>query len=149
MKPLQVPRTATSAELWNVYVKLCFLGAPDYSPTQRIAHLAFLYDAEVQNGGHHQYFENQGLAKARETVLALDLLGAQRQRHALEAAVKIYERINPEERKAESREEFAEAALEGHYRHFDDAFSGAKPDLTEYLKAWLHSNLDDFVERIP
>jgi len=103
--PLSVSRAAAAADpdlLWNTFVKLCFLGTEDYTPTQRIAHLAYLCDAEVQNGGHFQYFENRGLASARETLLALGLLGAGAQKSILEGAARKYEEINPEEHKVAS-----------------------------------------------
>jgi len=47
--------------VWNAFVDL--IATEDYadlSPLQRKAHLVFWYESEVQNGGHGQYFENQG-----------------------------------------------------------------------------------------
>jgi hypothetical protein len=146
--PLSVSRTAAAADpylVWNTFVKLCFLGTEDYTPAQRIAHLAFLYDAEVQNGGHYQYFENKGLAAARETMLALDRLGARSLMSILEGAVRKYEEINPEEHKVGSPEEFIEGALEGHYEDFDAAYSRCTPTLEEFLKTCLDSHFAEFI----
>lgn len=45
--------------VWNAFVDL--LAMEEYSAMsdlQKRACLAFWYDAEVQNGGHHQVFEN-------------------------------------------------------------------------------------------
>ena len=61
---------------WNQYVSL--IGLAPYeglTPVQRVAHLAFLYDAEVQNGGHLQYFANSAGRRWRETLDALTVLG--------------------------------------------------------------------------
>lgn len=149
MQPLQVSRTAAAADpalVWNTFVKVCCWGGLDYSPTQRIAHLAFIYDAEVQNGGHHQYFENQGMAYARETLLALDLLGSEAQHRILEDAIRKHEQINPEELRSDSLEDFVESAREGHFQVHDDSYDACKPELDAYLKAWLDSNLADFIE---
>ena len=150
MKSMQVSRVAAASDphlLWNTFVKLCFSGEPDPTPVQRVAQQAMLYDVEVQNGGHFQYFENQGLAAARETVLALEQLGARRERETLEAAIRTHERVNPHEKRVGSREEFVEGALEGHYDEFDHAY-GASP-LDELLKIWLNSHFDEFIEWIP
>ena len=70
--------------LWNDFVDL--LATSDYkdlSQTQRVAYLAFLYDSEVQNGGHLQYFENRGTGRVEESIGALDRLGAPCQRDVL------------------------------------------------------------------
>ena len=147
MKRPTVSKAAAAADpnlVWNTVVDFCFCGR-DFTPTQRIAHLAFLYDGEVNNGGHYQFFENKGLEAAKETLLALDLLGASRQRSTLEAAITIYRRINPEQTKVASLEEFAEGAREGHYDRFDQSYYACKPTLEEYLKAWLDSNQDEFI----
>jgi hypothetical protein len=152
MKPMQVSRTAAASDpdlLWNAYVKLCFWYDPDYTPAQQAASQAMLYDAELQNGGHFQYFENHGLAVAREAVLALDRLGARRQKETLEGAIRKHEQVNPKEKRVESVADFSEVALKGHYDEFDRAYSNLSPPLEEYLKAWLDSNLHEFIEWIP
>jgi len=146
--PFSVSKTAAAADpylVWNSFVNLCFSGSAEYSPTQRIAHMAFLYDAEVQNGGHYQYFENGGLSAAKETILALDLLGAGSQKAILEGATQIYEKINPSEETATTLEEFSEGALEGNYGESDSQYYQCKPPLEEHLKAWLDSHFTDFI----
>lgn len=77
---------------WNAFVDiLAQEDSEDLSPIQRVAHLAFWYDAEVQNGGHGQYFDTMGLAKARETVDALELIGLRCQANALRRALESVE----------------------------------------------------------
>lgn len=148
MVPISISRTAAAADphlVWNAFVKLCFSGPVDYTATQRVAHMAFLYDAEVQNGGHYQYFENRGLTAARETILALDLLGADRQKDILEGAIRKYEEVNPNEHEAESLQEFSDGALEGNYGDFDSRYYDCKPPLEDLLKTWLDSHFADFI----
>lgn len=79
--------------VWNAFVDL--LAHEDYddlSPIQRVAHLAFWYDSEVQNGGHGQYFNNIGLAKVNETISALEMMGLECQAAVLRTACKAAER---------------------------------------------------------
>ena len=74
--------------VWNAFIDI--LSAEDYddlSPGQRIPHLVFWYDAEVQNGGHGQYFDNRGLSRAGETVEALRTMGLGCQADVLTAAL--------------------------------------------------------------
>lgn len=62
--------------VWNAFVDI--LSVEDYddlSPTQRVPHLVLTYDSEVQNGGHAQYFDNQGHSTAAETITALRTMG--------------------------------------------------------------------------
>src|SRR5436190_988452 len=89
--PAVKTRTLTSREVqaepflvWNAFMNL--LAMEQYSelaPEQRPAHLVFWYEHEVQNGGHLQYFENQGTQQLVETIEALKLLGASCQQHVL------------------------------------------------------------------
>jgi hypothetical protein len=74
--------------VWNTFIDI--LSAEDYddlSSGQRIPHLVFWYDAEVQNGGHGQYFDNRGVSKVGETVEALRTLGLECQAAVLTAAL--------------------------------------------------------------
>src|SRR5215831_19855305 len=63
--------------IWNLFLEVIGThGYTDLSPEQRPAHLVALYEGEVQNGGHLQYFENQKCAYLEETISALGQLGA-------------------------------------------------------------------------
>ena len=64
-------------EVWNSFVDI--LATEKYEnldDVQRVAHLCFWYDSEVQNGGHLQYFENRGTGLLDKTLAALGALGA-------------------------------------------------------------------------
>jgi len=46
--------------VWNAFVDVLAMEEyADLDPVQRIPHLCFWYDSELQNGGHFQYFENR------------------------------------------------------------------------------------------
>ena len=72
-----VSRIAAEREphlVWNAFIDpLAMEAYEDLSPVQSVAHLDFWYDAEVQNGGHDQYFENRGTGLIAESVAALSL----------------------------------------------------------------------------
>ena len=73
--------------LWNAFVDLIAVESyENLSSTQRLAHLVFWYDSEVQNGGHAQYFENRGTDFLGETLAALLALGLACQAEVLRKA---------------------------------------------------------------
>ena len=78
--PRQVSRQAFEAfdgVRWNAYVDLLAMSdLAELTPLQRVAHLAFWYDSEVQNGGHDQYFANKASFDQAEVAQALETLGA-------------------------------------------------------------------------
>lgn len=131
--------------LWNSFVDL--LATEDYdllTEEQRPAHLVFWYGSEIENGGHLQYFENWGSERLSETVRALELFGAECQKHILAVAGKqwtsVY-RTHPE-----SVEEFIEIALEGELEEFDSRFHKCETSLNSLLEAHLLQFRENFVQ---
>src|SRR5438105_4041711 len=77
----------TPDNVWNEYIHLLARSAyAELTDVQRAAHLVFWYESEVQNGGHLQYFENQGVGQIAEVVTALKRLGGDCQAGVLSAA---------------------------------------------------------------
>src|SRR5262249_7381962 len=77
--------------IWNLFLEV--VGSHDYNelaPEQRPAHLVSLYEGEVQNGGHLQYFENQRCAYLEETISALGQLGAMSYQQNLREASTLF-----------------------------------------------------------
>jgi hypothetical protein len=131
--------------IWNSFIDLIALtDYEDLSEIQRVAHLAFLYESEVQNGGHLQYFENQGVARIDETLAALETLGADCHRKVLQAASEHID-SNPRD-KILTVEEYISRASEGEYNKYDAAYGECRPEMNEYLEAYLQANLNEFVE---
>jgi hypothetical protein len=131
--------------LWNAYVDLLAMGEyVDLTPRQRIAHLAFWYDSEVQNGGHLQFFENRGGRHLENTLDALRELGAEGQRQVLSDAISQI-RSSPR-RPIQTIEEFVARALEGEFDNVDAAYHEVKPSMAELLEKYLDRYTDEFVQ---
>lgn len=118
-------------QVWNSFIDL--LAMEDYkdlTPLQRIAHLVFWYESEVQNGGHGQYFDNQGTAHVSETIAALEQLGAGCQGKILKDAFIRYQ---------DDPDDFSET-------DFDTAFHACQPSLQLVLEECLEKYVDEFIE---
>ena len=130
--------------VWNAFVNLLAMeNYEDLMPEQHAAHLVFWYESEVQNGGHLQYFENQGTKHLRETIESLGLLGAPCQQLLLKDASDVwFSRNRPH---IESVEEFCDAALDGELDPFDQRFDECNPSLMEVLERHLEQRQALFV----
>jgi hypothetical protein len=136
---------AVSYAAWNEFVHLLAMEpAEALTETQRHAHFAFWYDSEVQNGGHLQYFENQGTGHVESALRGLQMIGAHLQHSLLSAAVARW-LSNPRKR-IETGEEYVATALQDEFGDLDSAYYSCKPDITSLLHAYLDSHFNDFVE---
>jgi Domain of unknown function (DUF4375) len=148
---MAAPQTVTRKQVedepfivWNEYVGI--LGMSDYhelTEIQRVAHLSFWYDSELQNGGHLQYFENHGDHRAEEVIRSLRCLGGAEQADVLSRAARQF-RTTPR-RRIVTVEEFVQTALEGEFDELDKDYYRCCPPMTELLKAYLAQHRDDFV----
>ena len=126
--------------VWNAFIDL--IATEDYadlSPLQRKAHLAFWYDSEVQNGGHGQYFENQGRDRLSETVDALRKLGLSCQARILAHAIERFSVADPQA-------DWADVLPDGFVEQLDAAFHACSPDVTTGLRAHLEAHKVEYVE---
>ena len=115
------------------------------SPRQRVARLVLIYSNEVDNGGHLQYFRNQGMDGVDDLLAALVEIGAAAQREIFVKAVAMA-RERPVE-PVESLEDYAERAYEREYDDLDTAYYTCVPELgSELLPDYIRAHLDDFVE---
>ncbi len=73
-----------SARLWALVFYLADHPEAQRDKRCRSFWLAYLYDAEVKNGGHLQYFHNQGSTLVGETLAALRIIGADNHAQLLE-----------------------------------------------------------------
>lgn len=151
MAPKRVLITRKAVEedkhaVWNGFVQFLAMAKYDeLAPSQRGAHLAFFYDAEVQNGGHLQYFENRRDDPVTETIQALDALGAHAQARILEQAVA---RWNSAGRlPAADLDEYVAIALEGEFEDLDGAFYRCPVQILDHLGHHLAAHEADFIER--
>ena len=129
---------------WNAFIDLIAMESyNELTEVQKVAHLVFLYDSEIQNGGHLQYFENKGTDLANETIGALEVLGARCQALELEKALKI--RISKERKGVETKEEYVSEALKGEYDENDSNYHECKPTINQCLEEYLKINLNEFI----
>jgi hypothetical protein len=132
-------------KLWNAFVDILAMEKyEDLTAIQRTAHLCFWYDAEVQNGGHLQYFENRGTDLVQHTVLALVDIGAGCQARVLEAASRQY--LSVDRRSIDTVEAFVEEALAGEFEQFDGDYHQCSPTIADLLETYLQAHQDSFVE---
>lgn len=130
--------------VWNAFIEVIATEEyEDRSPTQRLAQLAFWYDSEVHNGGHLQYFVNSAGARRHEAVIALRSLGLSELAKVLAAAIGQWEAIDRD--KPTTTDEFVEDALEGEFDDADSDYHACKPTITDALRIYLDSHLDEFV----
>jgi Domain of unknown function (DUF4375) len=129
--------------IWNEYIGLIARDYRDLEARQRPAHLVFIYESEVQNGGHLQYFENVGTGRLEDTIDALEQLGANGQAQVLREAGSAY--AIPSRVRIKTIEEFVAAELEGEFSGYDERFHECAPPLIECLETHLSLHLDCFV----
>ena len=130
--------------VWNAFVNLVAMEKYEaLNEIQKAAHLCFWYEHEVQNGGHLQYFENEGTLLVKQTLAALSAVGADFQRKVLEQAAEVFLR-RPRET-IETVEEYVDTALEGQFNSFDSAYYACRPEMPDLLRDYLAKHQDQFV----
>ncbi len=133
---------------WNAMNDMCALSdIRDLTPVQRVAHLAYWYMSEVENGGHHQYFLNKVEFDHDEVVRALVQVGAREQAAILGDALKKV-RASPLGA-PQTVEQYLESEDAADLSEYDSAFARCKPSLFDCLQGYLDKHEADFIEWIP
>ncbi len=101
------------------------------------------YESEVQNGGHFQYFENQGTEHLTQTVKSLGVLGAIGQQAVLREAGELF--LSQSRPRIATVDEFCATALEGEFSVFDRRFHECSPSLQQCLEDYLKRHQSSFV----
>jgi len=133
------------AAAWNAFLDVVAVHDPQMlDPSQISAGLAFMYDSEVQNGGHFQYFENHGLGLVSATIEALRVLGAISHAAILSeagsvASEKDWGLISSPLRYVSEEAELDLTAL-------DDRYHLCSPTLEEYLVRHLSEHPEWYIE---
>lgn len=131
---------------WNAFVELLCDARESEPGIQQDAVEAFLYENEIQNGGHLQYFANHRSKRARVAVEALGRIGAHCQQKVLQEAVEVWDSV--ERKPIDTAQEYVDVALEGEFDHFDRAFHARSPDMQEHLEQILATHFDEFIELV-
>lgn len=90
----------------------------DIASPKKIAALCFFYDSEIQNGGHIQYFTNDEGLNYKETLVALEIIGAKKQQRILEKVIELYKTLKLKDIKSEK--EYIEEVLVGYDYEFEN-----------------------------
>ena len=131
--------------LWNAFIDL--IAVEDYedlTEVQRLAHLVFWYDSEVQNGGHLQYFANSSGRRAKEAEIALKELGIECQQNILSEAVSHLS--NNPLTEFGSIDDYVTGAHDDPFEAYDRRYYACPKDANQYLEAYLKRNLSHFIE---
>ena len=136
---------ADSNLIWNTFIDIIGGGEdPSRTPLQEHCHYCFRYDSEVLNGGHLQFFENNGINYAKRVLFALSGLGLIAPSRILSEALSLAEKH--EWPRFENLEEYVEGAREKEFNGFDDAYYELKPSVSESLEQVLIRQQSEFVE---
>lgn len=145
-------RTISKSELlskeyliWNAFIDLVTMeDEDDLTSIQKNGQRAFVYDSEIQNGGHLQYFENLRLKHYDEIIGSLISMNAPIQADILKRAALIFQSIDRPV--IENKYQYSEIALEGEFDKLDGEYYKASPTLTELMEEYLNNNTNEFIE---
>lgn len=156
LEPIEIEKSKVEKEpyiKWNAFIELIARDPDKLNDIQGVAHFAWMYDSEVQNGGHLQYFENIfNIYKGKENIVvsatleALKIIGAKKQYKILSAASKRYfskEKLHPS-----TVEEFVDEELEGEFEKLDNRYYDCEPDMNNFLEKYLQTHLSEFVKLV-
>lgn len=133
------------AILYPVYDLLAGTDYRELGKRQRVAQLCLFYSNEVDNGGHLQYFHNEGTKRGEALIRALGRIGAQQQCAIFARA--YAQALRHPVGQAESLEDYSDRAYEQEFRAEDDAFYACRPDIGDaLLPAYIFAHLGEFVE---
>ena len=131
-------------QVWNAFVDI--LAIEDYNDLgdiQKPAHSIFWYESETQNGGHLQYFLNQGVPNVKLTIEALNFLDAEEHGAVLKSALELYDKLDLSE--IEDKEDYIEEALEDHFGALDMKSYAIETSIQSVLENYLGKNKSEFV----
>lgn len=148
MKPLvSIPPSEldadSSAQLWALVFYLSEHPSSQSDPRLQPFWLAYMYDAEVKNGGHLQYFHNQGVASVQGAIDALITIGAHSHAALLEDCWSKAE-ADPVFR-VSSLAEYSELAHDCSFKSEDSAYYKLSPDVLSLLEAHYEAMLHEYI----
>ena len=138
---------ADPAVSWNGFVDILATELPEeLTMIQRKAQLLFWYDAEVNNGGHLQYFLNSAGEGAVETLEVLGEFGLNAHHQILSEALEVC--LSGLIRPIDSIAEYIDEAMEGRFDELDKRYSLLQDEMDDFLESYLQRHFDEFIEVI-
>jgi hypothetical protein len=146
-RPKRISRTKSKdpalAATFALIDLVCEHEYEELDPIQRVAHLAFFYEAEVINGGHLQYFHNRGTEHVEETIDALESIEAREQSLLLKEA---FERWTARYReRPQSLEDYHEIEIEHEFLDLDNRFYNCISAIGGLLQVYRQENESHFI----
>jgi Domain of unknown function (DUF4375) len=133
---------------WNAMNNMLSLSdLRDLTQVQRIAHLAYWYMSEVENGCHYQYFVNKTDFDHGEVVRALDAIGATEHVAILSDALKTV-RATPVGT-PQTVDQYLAGEEAADLSRYDTAFTGCKRSVFQCLQDYLDKQEGEFIEWTP
>lgn len=131
-------------EKWNQFVDLLAMeGYKDLTEIQKVDHLCFWYDSELQNVCHLQYFFNRGISLITKTALALMNLGTQLQIIIYTKAINILQTEGISNIKRV--EVYVAEAFEGKFDDVDSKYYNCVPTIHDLLEKYLEKYEKEFL----
>jgi hypothetical protein len=117
---------------WNSLIDaIAFEQDETRPPLQQHCHLCFRYYSEIMNGGHFQFFENNGFQYGQDVLRSLHDLGLTEVASILNDALAVA--AKRQWQVIETVEQFVEGSLEQSFEKQDDDFYALSPDLHQRL----------------
>jgi hypothetical protein len=121
------------------------LESDEMTPCQRSAYLAWRYENEVENGGHHQFFVNRGSDAIEPTIRALEQVGCVGHAALLREAGALWAAVPRQE--PSDVEEFCAGALIGEFRQHDELFHRLEVRVDKQIAEFVSDHADAFVSQ--
>lgn len=116
---------------WNIFIdEVCSMELDELSGIQRAAVLCFLYDAEMQSGGHSGFFDCYPEIEPEELIAAINLIG--------------YKEISDNYKSALDEQAHDDGDEDG-YNTVDNAYYGFEPSLCDCLMTFVEKNKDEIL----
>ncbi|HSW58478.1 MAG TPA: DUF4375 domain-containing protein [Dehalococcoidales bacterium] len=157
IKPAEIDRRQLEKDphlLWKTFQK--FLSKADTTEmddVQMAAQLPYWYHADMQSGGHLQYFEEkyQKLGDKLDVLLlatldALKIIRANRQAEILAAAADLY--FSRPRRHTLDTDKLAQLSPAGEFQELDEEYRHCSPGIAELLEEYLTAHQDHFIKII-
>jgi len=111
------------------------------TPPERVFALVWWLEAEVNNGGFHQYFFNSAGDRAGEAAVALQLIKAERAAALLKRAMNVFGRSGPSKVRFERQDQLEALPDEGleALEELDSAFYEYPDDLSSLLASFMQA----------
>lgn len=128
--------------IWNTFIDILSTTGHDEIPEHlKPLQAVFWYDAEVQNGGHLQFFVNKRDTYNERIPKGLELLHAFSQISIFYDALKLWKSKVRED--IDEVDDYISEALEGEFNNLDMEYYACNTSVTDLLQKYLDEHKDE------